>query len=178
MGVACGQPPIEEAVVAVVVEAERVPEAPKAPLRTRSVRLDAAWGAGSPACEPPCSSAVIHRLEASSARAGHPAEHAVDDDPNTSWCGVRGRRDQLLVHFEPPISIDGLVVRAPGVARLVITSDRWDEAVVQLGPPTEGASAPHAVLDFDEVGFLNVEITSLHEGGSGCIDELAFTTGG
>lgn len=161
-----------------VVERSVPAPAPVPVRRTRSLRLEASWGGDPVSCEPPCAVVPVGRAEATSAREGHGPALAVDGDPATAWCGIRGRRDQLMIRFDPPSRVDSMVVHAAGIGRLALTTDRWDEASVALGPFAEGASPPHVALGLDEVTFVNLEIAGLHEGGAGCIEEIAFTSGG
>lgn len=173
----CGREP-EPDVAARFVERAVAAPAPVPVRRTRSLRLEAAWGGDPVLCEPPCAVVPVGSAEASSARDGHGAALAVDGDPVTAWCGVRGRRDQLMLRFDPPSRVDSMVVHAAGVRTLALTSDRWDEATLTLGAFAEGARPPHVALGLDEVTFVNLEITALHDGGAGCIEEIAFTSGG
>ncbi|MCB9677580.1 MAG: hypothetical protein H6737_20910 [Alphaproteobacteria bacterium] len=157
-----------------VVEPDPLPPAPRAVHRPRSLRLEAAWGAGSPPCDPPCAMVSIARLEASSERGGDVAGHAIDGDLATAWCGERGRKDQILARFAQPSDVAAVVVHARGVAKIALTSSEWDEAIVTLGAPIDGAAPPWVPLGFSGSELVNVEIVELHDGGPGCIEEIAF----
>jgi hypothetical protein len=112
-----------------------------------------------------------------SAKEGHPAEAALDGDPETAWCPGVGTHDQLVLRFEEPVDLQWVGVDALGVRRVELRTAQWDQVFVTFeDPPAErdGARPPSTALSLEGVEVVSLEITHLHAGGSPCVAELAF----